>query len=146
MNVFKNIKWTIQERLSKGGGVEAEASWDSSEWHVDDLLPWGRLMCPNTMQHAAFNHKGTNAAQTNPQADGQTHDHMHNRAEISHAQTKHTASPKCRLSLFISCGMKAVSSGWCTRLNNNHCGVTKLDVCTIWDHLLFLPLSCVYGK
>lgn len=44
------------------------ASWDFSELHVDDLLPWGRLTGPDTMQHASFNHAGTNAAQTNPQA------------------------------------------------------------------------------
>ncbi len=36
--------------------------------HVDDSLPQGRPMCPDTMQHAASNHTSTDAAQTNPQA------------------------------------------------------------------------------
>lgn len=34
-----------------------------AELHVDDLLPGGRLMCPNTMQHASFDLTCTNTTQ-----------------------------------------------------------------------------------
>lgn len=70
--------------------VRTQASWDYSELHVDDLLPPGSLLCPNTKQHAApplpvpCGPKNTQK----PTSTDKTHAHIHLEEEFYLATEK----------------------------------------------------------